>query len=112
MSWRYDEHLRPLNPRGRAGMTNRGLLGKWGPNHATDPIVTRMHPDGSEKLQMVAVQRRDTNEWAIPGGMVDEGEVVSQSLRREFEEETGQDGQGHANGQHMDKLFNESGSVV
>ena len=26
---------------GRTGLTGRGLLGKWGPNHAGDPIVTR-----------------------------------------------------------------------
>ena len=29
------------NPVGRTGMTGRGLLGKWGPNHAADPLVTR-----------------------------------------------------------------------
>ena len=29
------------NPIGRTGMAGRGLLGKWGPNHAADPIVTR-----------------------------------------------------------------------
>jgi hypothetical protein len=31
----------PRNPMGRTGMTGRGLLGRWGPNHAGDPIVTR-----------------------------------------------------------------------
>ena len=31
----------PQNPIGRTGMIGRGLLGKWGPNHAADPIVTR-----------------------------------------------------------------------
>ena len=29
------------NPMGRTGMRGLGLLGKWGPNHAADPIVTR-----------------------------------------------------------------------
>lgn len=29
------------NPMGRTGMRGRGLLGKWGPNHAADPIVSR-----------------------------------------------------------------------
>uniref|UniRef100_A0A493TA46 Uncharacterized protein n=1 Tax=Anas platyrhynchos platyrhynchos TaxID=8840 RepID=A0A493TA46_ANAPP len=29
------------NPAGRTGLTGRGLLGRWGPNHAADPIVTR-----------------------------------------------------------------------
>ena len=34
----------PLNPLGRTGLAGRGLLGKWGPNHAADPIVTRWEP--------------------------------------------------------------------
>lgn len=32
---------RPLNPVGRTGLKGRGLLGRWGPNHAADPIVSR-----------------------------------------------------------------------
>ena len=35
----YDALYR--NPVGRTGMVGRGLLGRWGPNHAADPIVTR-----------------------------------------------------------------------
>jgi len=31
----------PLNPIGRTGLSGRGSLGRWGPNHAADPIVTR-----------------------------------------------------------------------
>lgn len=31
----------PLNPRGRTGLRGRGRLGRWGPNHAGDAIVTR-----------------------------------------------------------------------
>ncbi|XP_066594168.1 ADP-ribose pyrophosphatase, mitochondrial isoform X2 [Prorops nasuta] len=88
----------PLNPIGRTGIIGRGLLGRWGPNHAADPIVTRWKRNGTgaleidkttEKpiLQFVAIQRKDTGEWAIPGGMVDPGETVSQTIRREFMEE-------------------------
>ena len=33
LPFRYDAAGRPLNPRGRTGMSGRGLLGKWGPNH-------------------------------------------------------------------------------
>ena len=75
----------PRYPIGRTGMTGRGLLGKWGPNHAADPIVTRVHPN--KGLQIVAIQRKDTLEWALPGGMVDAGESASQAAKREFEEE-------------------------
>lgn len=87
----------PINPIGRTGVRGRGLLGKWGPNHAADPIVTRWkrgtngkiikHQDGRQILEFVAIQRRDTQEWAIPGGMVDANEEVSLTLKREFNEE-------------------------
>ena len=102
----------PLNPYGRTGMKGRGLLGKWGPNHAADPIVTRLHPE-SGKLQMVAIERKDTGEWAIPGGMVDPGEQVSATVKREFEEETGNvpEGQRVEYQAHVQQLFS-SGETV
>ncbi|XP_065225337.1 ADP-ribose pyrophosphatase, mitochondrial isoform X3 [Planococcus citri] len=89
---------RPLNPIGRTGLQGRGILGKWGPNHAADPIVTRWKRNqngekqmnstsGKPMLQFVAIKRRDTGEWALPGGMVDAGESISQTLKREFLEE-------------------------
>ena len=34
-------YIFPRNPIGRTGMIGRGLLGRWGPNHAADPVVTR-----------------------------------------------------------------------
>uniref|UniRef100_A0A1I8III0 39S ribosomal protein L2, mitochondrial n=1 Tax=Macrostomum lignano TaxID=282301 RepID=A0A1I8III0_9PLAT len=85
----------PLNPRGRTGIRGRGCLGRWGPNHAADPIVTRWKRDpktgakvvdpasGRPVLQFVSILRGDVKEWAIPGGMVDCGEEVSATLKRE-----------------------------
>jgi len=70
-------------------MHGRGLLGKWGPNHAADPIVTRFDPSRPDRLQVVAIKRKDTGDWALPGGMVDSGEMVSLTVKREFEEEAG-----------------------
>ena len=64
------------NPVGRTGMVGRGLLRRWGPNHAADPIVTRWKRDGNgqvvmvngkPRLEFVAIKRKDTGEWAIPG---------------------------------------------
>lgn len=75
---------RPENPAGRTGVIGRGLLGQYGPNHAADPLVTRMN---GSVLEFVAIKRRDNGEWAIPGGMVDAGQTVSQTLKREFLEE-------------------------
>eukprot|EP00964_Phaeocystis_antarctica_P124089 scaffold87780_cov28-Phaeocystis_antarctica.AAC.1 len=63
--------------------------GKWGPNHAADPIVTRFDPGRPDQLQVVAIKRKDTGDWALPGGMVDSGETVSLTVKREFEEEAG-----------------------
>ncbi|XP_051243223.1 ADP-ribose pyrophosphatase, mitochondrial isoform X2 [Dicentrarchus labrax] len=92
------EKGKPLNPHGRTGLTGRGLLGRWGPNHAADPIVSRWKVDAQRAkmhhsvsklpiLQFVSIKRRDCGEWAIPGGMVDPGEHVSLTLQREFSEE-------------------------
>lgn len=85
---RHDSAGRPLNPAGRTGMAGRGLLGKWGPNYAADPIITRINRI-SGTVEMLAVQRKDNGQWAIPGGMVDKGEEVSGTLSRELREETG-----------------------
>ncbi|XP_065281719.1 ADP-ribose pyrophosphatase, mitochondrial isoform X3 [Dermacentor albipictus] len=77
---------KPLNSHGRTGLSGRGRLGRWGPNHAGDPIVTRWKRDAEGMkvinqcsqlpvLQFVAIARRDSGEWAIPGvykGYVDD----------------------------------------
>lgn len=88
----------PVNPIGRTGLRGRGLLGRWGPNHAADPIVSRWKRascgepvkdkvSGKDILQICIIQRQDCGEFALPGGMVDAGEAISQTLKREFREE-------------------------
>ena len=58
---------RYLFPGGRTGIRGRGLLGRFGPNHAADPIVTRRR---NGKLEVVLVTRNDgSNQLAFPGGM-------------------------------------------
>lgn len=39
-------------------------------------------------LQFVCILRKDTQECAIPGGMVEKKEKVTDTLQREFHEET------------------------
>lgn len=67
-----------MNITGRIGVALRGVLGRWGPNHAVDPVVTRWQRnvnneivvDSSTKrpiLQFLAILRKDVKEWAIPG---------------------------------------------
>lgn len=88
----------PLNPRGRTGMTERGLLGRFGPNHAADPVVARfkrsdangkivLDANGKQQIEFVAIKRKDNGQWAIPGGMVEPGDTVSLTLKKEFGEE-------------------------
>ncbi|KAH3884364.1 hypothetical protein DPMN_008342 [Dreissena polymorpha] len=95
-SYAIDEKGYPINPSGRTGLKGRGSLGRWGPNHAADPIVTRwkrdskgnvVQKDGKNVLQFVAVKRTDGGGWALPGGMVNPGENKTATLIREFGEE-------------------------
>lgn len=79
-----------LNPRGRTGMTGRGLLGKYGPNQAVDPIVVR-YDKTTGCFDLAVIQRGDTGNWALPGGMIDPGETPLQAAKREFKEEAGLD---------------------
>ena len=66
---------RPINIKGRTGVSGRGRLGRWGPNHAVDPVVTRWQKndagervvaaeDGKPVLEFVAIKRKDTDDWA------------------------------------------------
>ena len=111
----------PLNPVGRTGMVGRGLLGKWGPNHAADPVVTRFAKDakgavivnaesGKPVLEFVAIKRLDTGCWAIPGGMVECGDTVSLTLKKEFGEEAlnsmeMSEGEQAETKKHLDEMF-------
>lgn len=56
-TYQLNEDGYPLNPLGRTGLCGRGNLGRWGPNHAADPIVSRFKND---QLQFIAIQRSDT----------------------------------------------------
>ena len=67
----FDAEGLPMNPRGRTGMRGRGVLWKWGPNHASDPVVVRRLAGGRYQILMKrrARLRHETAEQAAsPGG--------------------------------------------
>lgn len=85
----FDKTLQKFrNPKGKTGIFGRGTLGRFGPNHAADCIVTREHPT-TKKLQVILVQKvaGDKADMAFPAGMVEFGEDVPETLKRELKEE-------------------------
>ena len=66
------------------GRTVLGLLLR---HPVTGVSIIPILPDG----QIVLVQRRDNGRWSLPGGLVDWGETLEQTVHRELREETGLD---------------------
>ncbi|KAH9259327.1 hypothetical protein BASA81_002370 [Batrachochytrium salamandrivorans] len=77
---------RPRNPKGRTGMVERGLLGKYGPNIAADIVFLRTN-SSTGRLQIILIKRSDNGLWSLPGGMLDEAESAFDCAKREFWEE-------------------------
>ncbi|XP_063692912.1 transient receptor potential cation channel subfamily M member-like 2 isoform X2 [Bolinopsis microptera] len=86
----------PLNPRGRTGISGRGQLNRWGPNHSAEPIVTRWARDihneeiklnGHPVMEFVGVFLKESRKWALPGGFIRHGEMLTTALKREFSED-------------------------
>ena len=54
----------PRNPLHRTGIRGRGRLGKWGPNYAADPVITRPHPVRKGLFQvLVAYHKKPKRRW-------------------------------------------------
>ncbi len=51
----------------------------------TGATIIPILPDG----RIVLIQRKDTGQWGLPGGIVDWGEDVITTAKRELKEETG-----------------------
>ncbi len=59
------------------------------------PASTAIITDGAGRILLVRRNREPgRNEWALPGGFVENGESPAEAARRELEEETGLDASG------------------
>ena len=55
-----------------------------GPNYTADAVVIN-----AVARRILLIQRKDTHQWALPGGFVNPDEQAIDAARREAEEETG-----------------------
>ena len=81
-----------LNPRGKTGIVGRGMLGRWGPNWAADVIVTKEERGALWVLLCEKTVGDGESALCFPAGMVEPGERVPQTLRRELCEEAVEEG--------------------
>jgi len=64
----------PVNPYIKTGLSGRGILGRFGPNHAVDIGAFRVMPDcsGDLALHILAINRKDADDKpAFCGGFVE-----------------------------------------
>lgn len=66
----------------RFGQTVLGIIFR---HPITGTSIIPILPDG----RIVLIRRSDNGRWSLPGGMVDWGEDIPSTVRRELEEETG-----------------------
>ena len=85
----FNSEGKPLNPMGRTGIEGRGELGKYGPNLAADPVITKKTHEGG--MAILLTLRAKEKKWAIPGGMVDKGESKDSFIEDAEKKLQGQD---------------------
>lgn len=103
-----DANKRYRNPRGKTGIQGRGSLGRWGPNHAADVMVTRNDPASGRKQILLCTKQVGDSGSALcyPAGMVEPGDDVPMTLRKELTEEAVTDSPA------VEKLFSEGRKAV
>jgi len=68
----------PLNPRGRTGLTGRGLLGRWGPNPYVVLVVTRFNEE-TDKIEILL--NDSENEIRLTENFVNFGESFDETAK-------------------------------
>ncbi|MCY0908566.1 MAG: NUDIX domain-containing protein, partial [Sulfobacillus thermotolerans] len=55
------------------------------------PVTPKVGVDGAvfKQRELLLIRRRDSHQWALPGGAVEIGETPSEAVIREVVEETG-----------------------
>jgi ADP-ribose pyrophosphatase YjhB (NUDIX family) len=89
-----DADYRPLHPWWKemafnpniGGVIGKGFFYHWGANYASDPAIFASNNSGQDCLLLV--QRKDTRQWALPGGFVEPDETSLHAAVREATEET------------------------
>jgi ADP-ribose pyrophosphatase len=81
-----DDAGRPLNPRGRTGLSGRGMLGRWGANPAVAVMVTRRSTDG-ENLELLVGRRENQLGLSLPRGFLFPLESAEDAFERILAEE-------------------------
>ncbi len=74
-----------FQPMRRAWQFVQTVLGIIFRHPVTGTSIIPVLPNG----QIVLIRRRDNGKWGLPGGMVNWGQDLPTTLRRELEEETG-----------------------
>lgn len=81
----FDPSGRPRNPIGRTGITGRGALFHWGPNFASDLVVTRWKPDATGILELLCLPHaQSAGVLALLGGILkkDDKDFASKPLEQ------------------------------
>jgi ADP-ribose pyrophosphatase len=78
----------PLNPKGRTDTAERGKLYYWGPNHASDIVISRLNTE-TQNIELLLINRHDTGQLALVGGKADDNDYSKffETAKREFHEE-------------------------
>ena len=74
IKYELDNKDRPVNPYMNTGLTGRGSLGRFGPNHAVDSGILIMKKDEQDRETLYALgilRKYDNNEPAVAGGFVE-----------------------------------------